>query len=139
MGFLLYSLLFIFIACSDQQKVNDQNVQQDTIVKKEIVSEVTSEEDKMVNAVLALPEVEQVNQYIDSISDHKKGVAAICDGKEEGSNDVCVRVGYNGDERFEVYYFFYVDPVNMRIKIQDIVNDTILPIEEWRKRKALIE
>lgn len=127
-------LLFAFISCSGHTtEQKGEEIVKEIIIRKNPEATENPEE-QAINAVMALPEVEAANRYIDSISDHQKGVAAIYDGKEEGSEDISIRVGYNGGERFEVYYFFYVNPQTMQIRILDIVNDTLLPVEEWRKQ-----
>ncbi|MGZ3866877.1 MAG: hypothetical protein ACXVC6_14145 [Bacteroidia bacterium] len=94
----------------------------------------SSVENKILDAVLALPEVETANAHIDSFSNHQHGIASMMDPPEEGQTDYSVRVGYNGDERFEVYYFFEVNPVTFQIKIMDV--DTFIPIEQYRIKNA---
>ncbi|MGZ3862310.1 MAG: hypothetical protein ACXVPN_03670 [Bacteroidia bacterium] len=101
------------------------------IIRKDTLQ--SSIEDKIIDAVLALPEVEAASARIDSFSNHQHGIATMMDPPEEGKTDYSVRVGYNGDERFEVYYFFEVNPVTLQVKIMDV--DTFIPVEEWRNKK----
>lgn len=130
--------LLFFISCNHQPQeaasVQPEQTQAEPIViKKEPVKGSGDMEEKVMAAVMELPESQQAQNYIDSISNHKKGLGGIIDGPEPGKPEYAVRVGFNGDERFETYYFFYVDTITFKVKIQDVAMDTILPIEEWRK------
>ena len=51
----------------------------------------------------------------------------------KGDKEVFVRAGYNGDERFETYYQFYVNPATMEIKVYDVVNDEKMTVKEYIK------
>jgi hypothetical protein len=132
-GSLIAFLLFVFCSCSEPKNEKVERIKQDSIKPADSSSNVNLE-DKIINAVMALPEVEHINHFIDSFSNHENGVAAIYDGKDESSEDHAVRVGYNGKERFEMYRYFLVNPVTLRIKVVDIEHDTIMPIEDWRKK-----
>ena len=46
-----------------------------------------------------------------------------------------VKVGYDGDTRFETYYLFYVDAKTLEVKVEDIVSGEVLSLDEWRKQK----
>jgi len=134
---MLFCLLFIFYGCSNKTE-NNNDIQPPKNDSVKIVKQDTSSgnlEGKIMSAVMRLPEVEKINTYIDSISDHKKGVAGIMEEPINGETDYGVRVGYNGDDRFEVYNFFYVDPKTLSVKILDMATDSVIPIEEWRKMK----
>ena len=135
--FFFFGLLFVLCNCSQQQNIERANkILKDSIVVKKNDSLVLTLEDKIMDAVMSLPEVKKANAYIDSISNHKKGIAGIMSEPEKGETDYGVRVGYNGEERFEVYYFFYVDPKNFQIKILNIITDSVISVEEWRKLKS---
>ncbi len=136
-GIIFFVLLFLFCNCSQNLETIEEKIRlQDSVAGKKNDSVIPTLEDKIMNVVMSLPEVKKANAYIDSISKHKKGIAAIINEPENGETDYGVRVGYNGDERFEVYYFFYVDPKNFQIKILNIITDSVISVEEWRKLKS---
>lgn len=88
-------------------------------------------EKKITEALLKLPFVQKSDSYIDSISNHKHGISFLLD--TAAGNTVSVQAGYNGEQRFETYYHFYVDPKTMEIKVYDPVEDKTLTIKEYVK------
>jgi hypothetical protein len=135
---IIFSCLpFVFYSCSHQSDVNVNSPSgKEPVVATEKNSVKEDVEGKIMDAVMNLPEVIRSNAYIDSISNHKKGIAGITDAPADGETDYSVKVGYNGDERFEVYYFFYVNPKTMQIKVQDIVLDSLMLYNDWHKMKS---
>jgi uncharacterized lipoprotein len=134
-NYLAISILFFLAACSENKTAETAAepvmAKNDTLaVKKTDTS--GDVESKIMKVILDLPEVKEADEHIDSVTNHQHGVAAIIDDLEQGDTDYSVRVGYNGDERFEVYYFFTVNPVTLKVKILDV--DSNIPIEDWRKK-----
>ena len=131
--------MILFAGCtgnkSPNQETSGASINSQIIIKKDAAS--ASLEEEIINTVMALPECQAANAHIDSISNHQKGLASMMDPPEQGETDYSVRVGYNGDERFETYYFFYVNPSTFKVKILDIVSDSIVPIEYWRTKNPL--
>jgi hypothetical protein len=90
-------------------------------------------EKKITNALMKLPFVIKSDKYIDSFSNHKHGIAFMMDKAEEGETDVQVQAGYNGNDRFETYYRFFVNPKTLEIKVYDVADDKKLTIKEYLK------
>ncbi|MGZ3931797.1 MAG: hypothetical protein ACXVP0_10605, partial [Bacteroidia bacterium] len=124
-------------ACAGKHegRVAADTLHMNTAPVKSVHDSAPDMEAKIMSTVMSLPEAEKAGRYIDSISNHTKGVGGIIDGPEPDKPEYGVRIGYNGDERFETYYFFYVDTITFRVKVQDVALDTILPIEDWRRMK----
>ena len=90
-------------------------------------------EDKIKAALLKLPFVKKSDKYIDSISNHKRGIAFMLDEPAEQETDIPVQAGYNSKERFETYYRFFVNPKTLEIKVYDAVEDKKLTLKEYLK------
>ena len=90
-------------------------------------------EDKITAALMKLPFVIKSDKYIDSFSNHKHSIAFMMDKPEAPETDIPVQAGYNGNERFETYYRFFVNPRTLDIKVYDPVEDTKLTIKEYLK------
>lgn len=132
-------LLFVFSACSNaDEKANESTPEVKDTVQTAVVTRSAEDilEDTILKVVMGLPEVEIANNRIDSITSHKKGIAGIIDEPGDGETDYGVRVGYSGDERFEVYYFFYVNPKTFQIRVLDIISDSVMRYEDWHKMKT---
>jgi hypothetical protein len=126
----------VFYSCSQKPDAKTESqIPSGITIKKDSVQD-DDLESKILNAVMSLPEVEASNTYIDSISFHQKGIAGIIDAPENGETDYGVRVGYNGNDRFEVYHFFYVNPKTMQVKVLDVITDSVMLYEDWHKLKS---
>ena len=90
-------------------------------------------ENKITDALLKLPFVIKSNNYIDSFSNHKHSLAFMLDNPETNETDISVQAGYNGEQRFETYYRFFVNPKTLEIKVYDPVEDKKLTVKEYLK------
>lgn len=134
-------LVFTVAACNNGSKT-DEAVVKDSIainVKTDSAANYihtftdTVLENKITKALLKLPFVKKSDQYIDSFSNHKHGIAFLLDKPEANETDIPVQAGYNGEERFETYYRFYVNATTMEIKVYDVAADKKLTVKEYIK------
>lgn len=143
MNYSLFLLLLIsFTACNNLSKTNEviiikdstvNQVQSDSAGKYIHTFTDTALENKITAALLKLSFVQKSNNYIDSLSNHKHGIAFMLDKPEAGETDVSVQAGYNGDERFETYYRFFVNPKTLDIKVYDVTANKKLTLKEYLK------
>jgi hypothetical protein len=139
---LLFLLLLVtFTAC------NNNADEVTTVPKDSVVNKVKPDtaanyihsftdtvlEDKITAALLKLPFVQKSDKYIDSFSNHKHSIAFMMDKPEAPETDIQVQAGYNGNERFETYYRFFVNPKTLDIKVYDAAEDKKLTIKEYLK------
>lgn len=131
-------LLFIFSACStEDEKIKEpvNEIKDSLVTNSTPKSKEDNVEDAVIKTVMSLPEVESANTRIDSITNHEKEVSAIVDEAGDGETDYGVRVGYSNEERFETYYFFYVNPKTFKVKILDIISDSVMLYDDWHRMK----
>ncbi len=93
----------------------------------------TALESKITAKLMKLPFVIKANSYIDSFSEHRHGIAFMVNKPEQGDTELSVQAGYNGDQRFETYFRFYVNPQTLDIKVYDAVKDKRLTVKEYTK------
>jgi len=93
----------------------------------------TALESKITAKLMKLPFVIKANSYIDSFSEHRHGIAFMVNKPEQGDTDLSVQAGYNGYQRFETYFRFYVNPQTLDIKVYDAVKDKRLTVKEYTK------
>ena len=86
---------------------------------------------KITGTLMQLSFVKESNRYIDSINDHKKGIAFLFD---TAGHEISVMAGYNGSERFETYYNFTINPDTFMIKVLDPVSGDFVTVAEYLKR-----
>ena len=139
--FLSILLLSFFVACNSSNQNNNTVVKDSVIVTSKPDSELhyvhnvtdTLLETKIIDKLMKLPFVKKSDKYIDSFTNHQRGIAFMVDSLQQGQTEVFVRAGYNGPERFETYYQFYVDPRTLEIKVYDVVNDAKMTVKEYIK------
>ncbi|MEP7237896.1 MAG: hypothetical protein ABI685_08530 [Ferruginibacter sp.] len=138
---LLYLLLVVSVAaCNNAAKTDEVPPPIDSATTKTNPDSVanyihtfndTALENKITAALLKLPFVIKSNNYIDSFSNHKHSIAFMMDAPAANETDIQVQAGYNGDERFETYYRFFVDPKTLEIKVYDPVQDKKLSLKAF--------
>jgi hypothetical protein len=93
-----------------------------------------TDEAKVQRIVSELPEYKEAQAMIDSLTKGKHGVSTMVEKPEKGKTDYTVTVGYNGDERFETYGVYFVNPKTGQVKLYDDMSGQVVTIEAWRNR-----
>lgn len=89
--------------------------------------------DRIIDTLMKIPFVKKTNDYLDSLSGHRKGIAFIIDSA--GKNEISVTAGYNGPSRFETYYIFAIYPKTFQIMIDDLETGEFISIDQYIKKK----
>lgn len=134
------SLLLLF-ACNSSDKAAEEVMSDSTRVKTGVDSNTTYIhsfhdtvlQNKITDVLMKLPFVIKSNNYIDSFSDHRNGIAFLLENPGENETEVSVQAGYDGNDRFETYYRFFVDPKTLEIKVYDPVADKKLSLKAYLK------
>lgn len=96
-------------------------------------------EDEVVDLVLALPITPKVYSQIKKATQGQGGVSVIVEPQEaieQGQKYYVVRIGYNGNERYETYHLLYVNKQDKNdILVVDPIEDTIIPLAQWEQEK----
>ncbi len=94
-------------------------------------------EDEVVDLVLALPITQKVYSQIKKATQGQGGVSVIVEPQEvveQGQKYYVVRIGYNGNDRYETYHLLYVNKQDKRdIRIEDPIEGTIIPLAQWKE------
>lgn len=135
-------LLSCLLGCNNSPGTNDYVVMKDSIStsngKDSSLSYIhrftdSALKSKISDALMKLPFIKKANEYIDSFSNHKHGIMFMLDSSGKDENEISVQAGYNGDQRFETYYRFYVNPKTLDIKVYDVVHDNKIPVKDFIK------
>ena len=142
-GLVFLLLIACLTACDNNSKDEDIPAGKDTVVKAVATPDTaaayihtfadTALEDKITAALRKLSFVKKSDKYIDSLSNHKHGIAFLLEEPGKDETDIPVQAGYNGNERFETYYRFFVNPKTLEIKVYDVVEDKKLTLKEYLK------
>ena len=100
-------------------------------------SEKLLSEDEVVDLVLALPITQRANKQINEATKGQKGVSVMVEPEEtieHGQKYYVVRIGYNGNDRYETYHLLYVNKQDRSdIRIEDPIEGTIIPLAQWEE------
>ena len=141
--FLVLLLMVSLIACNDESNTETVSITDTTAIDPKVDTgskyvhrfSDTVLEKKITEALLKLPFVIKSNNYIDSFSNHKHGISFMLEEPGANETDIAVQAGYNGDQRFETYYRFFVDPKTLEIKVYDAVEDKKLTLQEYLEKQ----
>lgn len=129
---LFLAILLFTFACNNKKEENPETeTGKDTTA---ITAPVTEEpmpvakEVSVTDTLLTIPFIIRSNNYIDSFSNHRHGIAFITDSTEQAYQ---VKAGYNGDDRFETYYDFEIDKKTREIKVMDPVEGDYVPLKDY--------
>ena len=138
MRFLLFFIIFLSCKTSKEQNMHIKNdkVNKDNSIDKSYTLKDTILENKILDTLIKIGIIERNNNYIDSVTNHKHGIAFIIDTLIKGDTDIFVQAGFNAADRFETHYQIYINPKTMDIKFYDAVDDKKLSIKEYEKWEA---
>ncbi len=135
-----FVLLIILSGCNgnDQNKPNKKNLpsKSEELEDTTDIAKNLEIRQRVIEKIKQLPEFIESQKYIDSITDHKRGISYVLEEPSEQTPYYYVMVGYNNEIRFEPYYHFFIDPKTLEVKIEDVLAGGITPIEEWRRKKS---
>ena len=149
---LLGMLLLVglsLMSCQNQSKSSTQEVStQEQALSKERPNPAAGEtdttaqsltEDQVVDLVFTLPITQKVHNQIRKATQGQRGVSVMVEPQEaieQGQKYYAVRIGYNGNERYETYHLLYVNKQDKNdILVVDTIEDTIIPLAQWEQEK----
>ena len=135
------------MSCQNQSKSSTQEVPtQEQALSKERPNPAAGEtdttaqsltEDQVVDLVFTLPITQKVHNQISKATQGPRGVSVIVEPQKTMNNAqeyYVVRMGYNGEDRFETYHFIYVNKHDKDdIQVYDPVEATIVPLAQWEQ------
>lgn len=95
-----------------------------------------STEDSVKSIILALPEVKAKDHVYDSITNRVQHIVLNISAPDTITNLYKVEAGYQGNNRFQPHFYFYVDLPNKLIYIEDLEQGDRTTLDEWRRRRA---
>jgi hypothetical protein len=130
--FVFLTMVLGLLSCNNNKAKETPVPGDTTTILNEPVTPPAAEdlEKKVTDTLMKLSFVKESDRYIDSLSDHKHGIAFM---QDTSGGMIAVKAGYNGPERFETYYNFSIDPKTFEIKILDPVSGDYQSIEEYLK------
>ena len=140
----VYLLLLILGACGGESGSNEEPAKFDSLTLHDSLPPTHDStyihhfcdsklEKQIIDTLRNLSFVRKSDQYIDSLANHRKGIAFMLDEGNSTAEEISVQAGYNGDERFETYYRFLVNPKTMAIFVYDPVTDQKITIRDYLK------
>ena len=137
MRVLFITALFFTLACNNKKQDNPETeTGKDTSAVTAPVNEEpmpVAKEASVTDTLLTIPFIIKSNNYIDSFSNHRHGIAFMTDTTAQA---FLVKAGYNGADRFETYYDFEIDRNSGEIKVMDPVEGDYIPLKTYIKNNV---
>ena len=99
---------------------------------------LTSEQ--ALTLVANLPIAQRANKQINDFTQGRQGVSLLVEDsltRMNGQEYYTVRIGYNGQDRYETYHILLVNKQDKKdIRIEDVVTAEMIPIEQWEREHA---
>ena len=99
---------------------------------------LTSEQ--VLTLVANLPIAQRANKQINDFTQGRQGVSLLVENSltdMDGQEYYTVRIGYNGQDRYETYHILLVNKQDKKdIRIEDVVTAEMIPIEQWEREHA---
>jgi ribosomal protein S6 len=137
--------VFLFLTAKVARKESDRVVQDfksvDESLKKpnaeieESMTALKSIEEKILDTIASLPETKERASYIESQTKGKRNLAyQIFSSPHSMNANYWVKAVEDNGDSYVTHFNFYVNPISFEIKYLDIVNDTAITLEEWRRQ-----
>lgn len=92
-------------------------------------------EDSVKSLIEALPEVKEKDHVYDSLTNRVQNIIIKITPPDEALHMYHVEAGYQGNNRFQPHFYFYVDLPNNMIYIEDLDKGDRTTLDEWRARR----
>jgi hypothetical protein len=93
-------------------------------------------ERRIIDKVLALPEVQKEIRYVETASKGKRHLGAtISERPSEEFAYYLIKVWEDNGVSYVSHFNFFVNPKTLTIKYQDTVHDTLLDLKTWRQQR----
>ena len=134
---LIFVLFGLLTSCNDSKAKTIKQIQTKKIEKEHKVihdTVVSDEEMKIWDTIFKLPEVISQIKYIDKATNGKRRLHVWTYKKPDNlENFYWIKVSEDNGSTTVAHFNFFVYP-NNEIKYFDTVNDSILSLEDWRKK-----
>jgi hypothetical protein len=94
-------------------------------------------EDSVKKIIMALPEVRAKDKVFDSITSRVQRIILHITPPYAVTGLYKVEAGYQGNNRFQPHFYFYVDLPGNIIYIEDLDKGDRTTLDEWRRRKGM--
>lgn len=142
--FLFLSMFFILQACNDNKENSDETGKAGTLKDSSQSSDnsllptdsakLQEEENRIVDTIFKLPEVQEMQKSIDKQTAGKRSLKIfITDTPTTANNYHWVKVAEDNGSNLVTHFNFFVYPNIERIMYFDVVADKEMTLEEWRK------
>lgn len=140
-GFLTFQFLTAKVARKESDRIVQDFKNVDNSFKKsntaieENKDALKGPDKKILDTIASLPETKERANYIQEQTKGKRSLAyQIFASPDSSTDDYWVKAVEDNGDSYVTHFNFYVNPVSFQIKYLDIVNDTAITLEEWRRQ-----
>lgn len=98
----------------------------------------TNDEEQVVKLIMDLQEIKMRNAEVERLSKGKRRLSTYVESPPSSDDpNYTVKVAEDNGSNFVTYYTFAVDGKTRAIKYYDVVQDTLISLNDWRKTTPL--
>lgn len=101
-----------------------------------IAQNIQTEKERITQIIRDLPEVKAMDNAFDTITQRVQSVKMNIEDPQGASPYYKVEVGYMGSNHFEIHYYFFIEPSDNTILVEDLKHGDRPLLEEWRRRRV---
>ena len=134
------------MACQNTPKSPEEKVEEPSSALKQMpdpAQQAASKDALTSEQVLTqcnLPIAQRANKQINDFTQGRQGVSLLVEDsltRMDSQEYYTVRIGYNGQDRYETYHILLVNKQDKKdIRIEDVVTAEMIPIEQWEREHA---
>lgn len=145
----LWLLLWVggwLMACQNTPKSPEEKMEVSSSALKQMpdpAQQATKEaltSEQVLTLVANLPIAQRANKQINDFTQGRQGVSLLVENsltRMDNQEYYTVRIGYNGQDRYETYHILLVNKQDKKdIRIEDVVTAEMIPIEQWEREHA---
>jgi len=121
----LYKIMFLLLITSATASGQENN------------QPLSPEEASVKNIVMALPEVKAKDKVYDSVSNRVQRMLLHITPPDSVEPLYKVEAGYQGNNRFQPHFYFYIDLPGNMVYIEDLQQGDRTTLDEWRRRRNM--
>lgn len=93
-------------------------------------------ETRMMDTIFSLPEMKELDKYLRKETKGERSLKLWIAGTPEDSDGYYyVKAGEDNGDNYVAHHNFLIDPKTMTIKYDDVVNEKLVTLDEWRRMR----
>lgn len=128
--YLFFLVISVMISCQQSPKKEKSK----TDIKPKTESAALNQEDQLIKLITDLDEVKRKSIQVKKESNGKRHLSTYMDDSPAADDtDYWMKVAEDNGDSYVTYYTFAVDKKTRQIRFYDVLQDSLISLNQWRK------